>query len=161
MNDATSSTIRHLSLHNDGHVQRQCPCKTAQLWEIGCLLHVCTRKLQDLHDPRRPPCQCTATGESLWETQGICICATTGMSTNTTPLYDHRDVHSLDELHEEVINYLVKVLQLRKFHSLQHDEHDMHNDAHVNNLVQELDAEATSGSESIFTEKLREKRKRL
>ena len=65
------------------------------------------------------------------------------MSTNTTSLYEHSDVHSLDELHEEVINYLVKVLQLRKFHSLQHEEHDMHNETHVNNLVQELDAEAT------------------
>ena len=77
----------------------------------------------------------------------------------TPRLYDHRDDHSLDELHEEVINYLVKVLQLRNFHSLQHEEHDMHNDAHVNNLVQELDAEATSGSESAFTKKLREKPK--
>ena len=78
--------LRHLSLHNDGHVQRQCPSKTAQLWENVCLLHVCTRKLQDLHDPRRPPCQCTATGESLWETKGICICATTGMTTSSTVL---------------------------------------------------------------------------
>ena len=156
MNGATSSTIRHLSLHNDGHVQRQCPSKTAQLWEIGCLPHVCTRKLQDLHDPRRPPCQCAATGESLWETKEICMCATTRMSTNTTSLYDHRDVHSLDELHKEVINNLVKVLQLRSFHSLQHEEH-VHNDAHVNKLVQELDAEATSGSVSNFKEKLREK----
>ena len=54
---------------------------------------------------------------------------------------------------------LVDELQLRINHSvpdtptgMQHEEHDMHNDAHVNNLVQELDAEATSGSESTFRE---------
>ena len=63
---------------------------------------------------------------------------------------------------------LVDELQLRINHSvpetptgMQHEEHDMHNDAHVNNLVQELDTEATSGSESTFMEKLREKPKPL
>ena len=42
----------------------------------------CTQRVcNNLHSKRRPPYQCTATGESLWRTKGICICATTGMST--------------------------------------------------------------------------------
>ena len=35
-----------------------------QLWELGCLLHVCTREL-DLHKKNRSPCQCTVTAEFL------------------------------------------------------------------------------------------------
>ena len=37
-------------------------------------------------------------------------------------LHDHRDVHTVDEPHEEDIDHLVKVLQLQNFHSFQHDE---------------------------------------
>ena len=49
-------------------------------------------------------------------------------------LHDHRDVSNLDELHEEDSDHLVKVLQLRNFHSFQHEEYDMHNNGHVTTL---------------------------
>ena len=59
--------------------------QSAQLWELGCLIHECTEELHDLQTQHRSPCQCTATEESLCfflnRTIGVCICATTEMST--------------------------------------------------------------------------------
>ena len=42
-------------------------------------------ELQDLHNTRRPPYQCAATGRisAVKRTMGICICATIGVSTTT------------------------------------------------------------------------------
>ena len=49
------------------------------------------------------------------------LCCTTGMSTDSDG-----------------------ELNLRHFHSFQHEEHNMYNNGPVNNLVQELDAQATT-----------------
>ena len=51
---------------------------------------------------------------------------------------------TIDELHEEDIDRLVKVLQQQNFHSSQLEEHDMHNNGHVNTLVQEPDTQKST-----------------
>ena len=71
---------RHLSLHT-----RACkrPCRELQrlqLWELGCLLHACTREL-DRHNKDIDHLVNVQQLENLWRTMGICLCATTEMST--------------------------------------------------------------------------------
>ena len=75
----------HLSLHKDRHVgdsaeHRSCNCGISTVPS-----QTAPRSLPDLHNQHQPPCQCTATGESLWslnsETMGSCLCAPTGMLT--------------------------------------------------------------------------------
>ena len=76
---------RHLSLHNNRHVNdsvqhRSCNCGISTVSS-----QTAPRSLPDLHNQHQPPCQCTATRESQWslnsETMGSCLCAPTGMLT--------------------------------------------------------------------------------
>ena len=61
--------------------QRPCPeLHRLQLWEFGCLLHTCTQEL-DRHNKVIDHLVNVQQLENLWRTRGICICATTGMST--------------------------------------------------------------------------------
>ena len=87
MNGATSSTIRHLSLHNDGHEQRQCPCRTAQLWSspdssTSALENCRTCTTHDDHLSN------VLQKENLRKVNhGNLLCATTGVSIATNNAY--------------------------------------------------------------------------
>ena len=81
--DPTSTTSRdidHQSLHTKAHATTCPDHQELQLWELGCLLHDCTREL-DWHNKDIDNLVHVQQLESLWRTRGICICATTGMST--------------------------------------------------------------------------------
>ena len=87
----TASVVAHNGRVND-LVQAK---KRVQLWELGCPLHVCTRE-RDLHnsiDHLVSVLQLENFYGFLNRTMGICLCNTTEMSTNTTSLHDHSDVH--------------------------------------------------------------------
>ena len=80
------SDTKHLSLYTNGYVNdlvqaraKSCNCGISTVFS-----QTATKYLLDLHKTRRPPYQCTATGESQEKrTIGIYICATTGVSTTS------------------------------------------------------------------------------
>ena len=76
---------RHLSLHNDRHVNDSVQHQSCSCGISTVSSHTAPRSLPDLHNQHQPPCQGTAKGESQWslnsETMGSCLCAPTGMLT--------------------------------------------------------------------------------
>ena len=105
-----------------------------QLWELGCLLHVCTQEVLDLHHKRRPPCQCTATGESQWcpgpkETASALRQRCRRPSRNWNVLSEREDLNLRhlhfsrdpnDDLHNRDIVHCVDERQLQNLHSFLH-----------------------------------------
>ena len=77
----TASVVAH-----NGHATTSLEFNELQLWELGCLLHVCTRELHVLHV------------ENLCgkRTKGNSICATTGVSTTLSKEDDEPQLRDLD-----------------------------------------------------------------
>ena len=81
----TSTTLLkrhgHLSCTH-GHVNHLVQSSTTAMWELGCLLHTCTRKL-DRHNRDNDHLVSVLQLEKIYgflnRTMGICLCATTGM----------------------------------------------------------------------------------
>ena len=98
MNCAMSSTTRHLSLHTKGMQQ---PVQNSTICNCGSSAVSSSSALENCRtcttNKSRPPYQCTTTGESLGDrTKGICICATTGMSTTWSKEVDKLQLWDLD-----------------------------------------------------------------